>query len=58
MGRFAIAAYKPKQGKSQQLLAAVEKHMRMLRAEQLVSRRAARVMRAAHGTTVEGFEWR
>jgi hypothetical protein len=32
--------------------------MRVLRAEQLVSRRAAPVMRAADGRIVEGFEWR
>lgn len=58
MGRFVIAAYKPKEGKAQQLMSAIEKHMRVLRAEQLVSRRAARVMRAADGTIVEVFEWR
>ncbi len=58
MGRFVIAAYKPRAGKEALLLAAVEKHMRILRAEGLVTDRPAYVMRAADGTLVEVFEWR
>ena len=58
MGRFVIVAYKPKPHKADQLLAAVKKHVAVLRAENLVSDRAAYVMRAADGTMVEVFEWR
>jgi quinol monooxygenase YgiN len=58
MGRFAIVAYAPKEGKQQHLLAAVRKHLEVLRAEQLVSDKPAYVMRAADGTIVEVFEWR
>ena len=58
MGRFAIVAYKPKTDKEQQLLAAVRRHLQVLRAEQLVTDRPAYVMRAADGSIVEVFEWR
>ena len=37
MGRFVIVAYTPKTGKEQQLLAAVQKHLKVLQAEQLVT---------------------
>ena len=58
MGRFVIVAYTPKAGKDQQLLAAVKKHLQVLKAEQLVTDRTAYVMRAMDGTIVEVFEWR
>ena len=58
MGRIVIIAYAPKPGKEQQLMDAVKKHLRVLRAEQLATDRAAYVMRAADGTIVEVFEWR
>lgn len=58
MGRFVIVAYTPKVGKEQQLLAAVRKHLDVLRAEQLVTDKPAYVMRAGDGTIVEVFEWR
>jgi hypothetical protein len=58
VGRFVIVAYTPKPGKEPQLLQAVGKHLRVLRAEQLVTDRPASVMRAADGTIVEVFEWR
>jgi len=57
MGRFVIAAYRPKEGRAQQLLAAVRAHAGVLRAEGLISDRPAHVMRAADGTVVEVFEW-
>ena len=53
MGRFAIVAYKPKAGQELALLAAVKKHLQVLRAEQLVTDRPAYVMRATDGTVVE-----
>ena len=58
MGRFVIVAYTPKAGKDQQLLAAVKKHLQVLRREQLVTDKPAYVMRAADGSIVEVFEWR
>ncbi len=58
MGRFVIVAYAPKAGKEEQLLAAVRKHLQVLRAEQLVTDNPAYVMRAADGAIVEVFEWR
>lgn len=58
MGRFAIVAYTPKAGKEQDLLAAVRKHLQVLRAEQLVTDKPAYVMRAGDGSIVEVFEWR
>ncbi len=58
MGRFVIAAFKPKPGKARALQQVVEKHWRVLDAEGLVSDRPRQVMQAADGTIVEVFEWR
>ncbi len=58
MGRFAIVAYTPKPGKNDQLLAAVRKHLDVLRAEHLVTEKTGYVMRATDGTIIEVFEWR
>ena len=58
MGRCVIVAYTPKAGQGEALLAAVRKHLLVLRAENLVSDKPAHVMRAADGTIVEVFEWR
>jgi hypothetical protein len=57
VGRFVIAVYRPRPGMEAQLLAAVGRHMPVLRAEGLISDRPAHVMRAADGTVVEVFEW-
>lgn len=38
-------------------MAAVRKHVQVLRAEQLVTNKPAYVMRAGDGTIVEVFEW-
>lgn len=58
MGRFVIAAFKPKPGMQQQLHAVVEKHWRVLRAENLVTDRPSYAMEADDGTILEVFEWR
>lgn len=58
MGRFAIVAYTPKAGKAEQLLAAVRKHLKVLRERQLVTDRPGYVMRASDGSIIEVFEWR
>ncbi|HTA66303.1 MAG TPA: hypothetical protein VK753_12440 [Xanthomonadaceae bacterium] len=52
MGLFVIVAYKPKPGLEKALLAAVRKHVVVLRSEQLVSDLAPYAMRAADGTIV------
>lgn len=58
MGRFVIVAYAPKPGMDEALLAAVRKHLDVLRTEDLVTDRPAYAMRAADGTVLEIFEWR
>lgn len=58
MGRFVIVAYKPRPQMNEKLLAAVKKHVAVLRAEKLVSDKPAYLMRAKDGTIVEVFEWR
>jgi hypothetical protein len=58
MGRFVIAAFKPRPGKEPALLAAIEKHWRILQGEGLVTDRPRYAMRAADGTMLEVFEWR
>ena len=57
MGRSVIVAYKPKPGKDRELIAAVHKHLEILREQDLVTNRPAHVMRAGDGTVVEVFEW-
>ena len=57
MGRFVIAAFKPKPGMQGSLAAAVEKHWRILRAENLVTDRPRYAMQSEDGTLVEVFEW-
>ena len=57
MGRIVIVAYMPKPGRDAALLAAVDKHLRVLADEGLVTDRPASVMRAKDGTVVEVFEW-
>ena len=57
MGRFVIAAYRPKPGREERLLSAVRRHAGVLRAEGLISERPPYVMRAGDGTVVEVFEW-
>ena len=58
MGRFVIVAYTPKVGKEAALLVAVDKHLRVLAAEGLITDRPGYVMRAENGSIVEVFEWR
>ena len=58
MGRFVIAAFKPKPGKTAELLAVVERHWRVLEAEGLVTSRPPYAMHAKDGTILEVFEWK
>ena len=57
-GRLVICAFKPKPGMQAQLIEVVEKHWRLLKAEELVTDRTRYAMLAADGTVVEVFEWR
>ena len=58
MGQFVVVAYRPRPGKSRQLLGLLREHLPILRAEGLATDRPAYVMRAADGTFVEVFEWK
>lgn len=57
MGSIAIACYKPRPGREQELLELVRNHLPPLRAEGLVTNRSPIVVRCADGTIVEIFEW-
>jgi hypothetical protein len=56
--RTVVTAYRPKDGKVDELLACVRDHLPVLRAEGLATDRPALVLRAASGAVVEIFEWR
>lgn len=58
MGRFVIAAFKPKPGQEAALANVVERHWRVLRAEDLVTARPRYAMQAEDGVIIEIFEWR
>jgi len=55
--RMVIAAYRPKPGKQDVLLAEVRDHHHMLRSEGLATDRHPILMRAKDGTVLEVFEW-
>jgi quinol monooxygenase YgiN len=55
--RIVIAAYRPKPGKEEILLAEVRDHHHLLRSEGLATDRHPVVMRARDGTILEVFEW-
>lgn len=58
MGVYAIAAYRPKEGKEQLLREVLKDHLPILRKARLVTNRPSYLMRAADGTFVEVFEWK
>ncbi len=57
MGQFVIAAFRPKPGMADALLAVVQKHWSVLQAQRLVSSRPRYAMQASDGTIIEVFEW-
>jgi len=57
MGRFVIAAFKPRPGKADDLLQVVAKHWRILQEQGLVTARPRVAMQAGDGTVIEVFEW-
>jgi hypothetical protein len=58
LSHFAVACYRPKPGREEELLGVVRDHMPALRAEGLVSDRPPYVMQARDGTIIEIFEWK
>lgn len=58
MGRFVIVAFEPKPGKEDSLAAAIEKHYRVLHAENPETDKTPYLMRAEGGVVLEVFEWR
>ncbi len=57
MGRMVIALFRPKPGKSEDLMACMRDHLPVLRAQSLATSRPSVVLRAADGTLLEIFEW-
>lgn len=57
MGRYVIVAYRPREGQTAALDAAVAKHLDVLRARGLATDAPATTLRAKDGTVVEVFEW-
>ena len=57
MGRFVIAAYRPKPGQQVALHAVVAEHGRVLREQGLITEQMPQVMQAADGSLIEVFEW-
>ncbi len=57
MGQVVIAAYRPKDGKADELLALTKEHHGILLAQGLVTDRAPIIARSKDGTIVEVFEW-
>jgi len=57
MGRIVIAAYKPKEGKAEELKKLAKTHVPRLKQQGLVTDREVVMMETADGTIVEVFEW-
>lgn len=57
MGRLVIAVYRPRPGCLPRLLEVVRDHEPALRAEGLITERAALHMQAKDGSVLEIFEW-
>lgn len=57
MSRIVIACYKPKPGQEGSLRSLVQRHVPLLRSENLVTDRVATIMQAKDGTIIEVFEW-
>ncbi len=57
MGRIVISAFKPKEGKSEELKKIVLEHLPILKSQNLVTDRSSIIMEAKDGTIIEVFEW-
>lgn len=58
MGQLVIAAYRPHDGREEDLLGLLREHLSALREKGFVTDRPSIVMRAAGGTLLEIFEWK
>ena len=58
MGVMVICAFRPKEGKEQELLEVVHDHLPILRSLGLATERPTLAMRAKDGTILEVFEWK
>lgn len=58
MGRFVIVAYRPKPGRRPDLVAAIARHIKILRDEDLVTEQEPLVMSAVDGTIIQVVEWK
>jgi len=57
MGIIVITCFKPKEGKSEELLEVIKDHMPVLRRENLVTDKVCHVMKSNNGCIIEVFEW-
>jgi len=57
MGVMVMALFRPRPGRADELMACMRDHLPVLRAQGLATGRPSVVLRAAHGTLVEIFEW-
>lgn len=57
MGRIVISAFKPKEGKAEELKKIVLEHLPVLKSQNLVTERSSIIMEAKDGTIIEVFEW-
>ena len=57
MGVIVISAYKPKEGKVQDLIGVVKTHVPILRSLGMATDREVIAMKAGDGTILEVFEW-
>jgi len=57
MGVLVMALFRPKPGKTDDLMACMRDHLPTLRAQGLATSRPATILRAADGTLIEIFEW-
>ncbi|MCA1029504.1 hypothetical protein LCL95_00500 [Bacillus timonensis] len=55
--KITIAIYRPFEGKKQELLTVLEKHIPTLTNEHLITDRTPILMEAEDGTIIEIFEW-
>ena len=58
MGIIVIAAYKPKDGKGEELNTLIDTHVGILKSEGLATDRESILMKSADGTIIEVFEWK
>jgi quinol monooxygenase YgiN len=56
--RIVIVAYKPKQGKMEELKQLMKEHVPILREQHLATDRTPIIMEANDGTVIEVFEWK